>query len=229
MGRSPAPRDHALLPFTLLAQNRTPSVLLIGAHCDDIEIGCGGLLLRMAASWPRAQYLWVTLSSDRERERETRDAARRLLPGVESVRFDIATHKQSYFPAVAAAIKDHFEEVKRHCTPDVILTHARDDLHQDHRLTNELTWNTFRNHLILEYEIPKYDGDLGKPNCYVPLTARELATKCDALMECFPSQHSRSWFTRNTFEALARLRGIECNAPEGFAEAFYARKMSLSF
>jgi LmbE family N-acetylglucosaminyl deacetylase len=215
------------MPLKLLAESRTPCVLLLGAHCDDIEIGCGGLLLRLAANWPHAEYHWVTLSSDAQREPETRAAARRLLPGVDAIRFDIATHKQSYFPAVASALKDHFEDLKRRCTPDVILTHAREDLHQDHRLTNELTWNTFRNHLILEYEIPKYDGDLGRPNVFVPLTQRELAAKCDALMECFPSQRARSWFTRSTFEAMARLRGIECNAPEGFAEAFYARKACI--
>ena len=217
------------MPFKLRAENRAPCVLLIGAHCDDIEIGCGGLLLRLAAAWPNGRFNWVTLSSDAERERETRAAAQRLLAGVESVHFDIATHRQSYFPVVAAAIKDHFEELKRRCTPDLILTHARDDLHQDHRLTNELTWNTFRNHLILEYEVPKYDGDLGRPNLFVPLTRREMAAKCDALMECFPSQQGRSWFTRDTFEALARIRGIECNAFDGFAEAFYARKACIGF
>jgi LmbE family N-acetylglucosaminyl deacetylase len=202
-------------------------VLLLGAHCDDIEIGCGGLLLQMAAAWPNAQFHLVTLSSDAQREQEARTAARRLLAGVERLSIAVATYRQSYFPAMAAEIKDHFEELKERCSPDVILTHFRNDLHQDHRLTSELTWNTFRNHFILEYEVPKYDGDLGNPNFYVPLTQRQLAAKCDALLECFASQQRRNWFTRSTFEAIARLRGIECNAPEGFAEAFHVRKACL--
>lgn len=201
-------------------------VLLLGAHCDDIEIGCGGTLLGMAAAWALTRFVWVTFSADAERAAETRAAAMRLLAGRE-VALRIETFRGSYFPYDGAAIKDYFESLKS-IAPDLILTHYRNDLHQDHRVINELTWNTFRNHLVLEYEIPKFDGDLGTPNLYVPLTRRQLERKTQILLDCFPSQRTRaSWFTRATFEAMARLRGVECNAPDGFAEAFYCRKLSL--
>ncbi len=203
------------------------SVLLLGAHCDDIEIGCGGTLLRMAAALPQAEFLWVTLSSDAGRAAETREAAKRLLAGSRAVTVHCETFRGSYFPHEGARIKDFFESLKGRVQPDLILTHHGGDLHQDHRVTSELTWNTFRNHMILEYEIPKFDGDLGRPNVYVPLTAGELAAKTRVLLECFPSQRDRSWFTGETFSALARLRGIECNAPGGYAEAFYARKLVM--
>jgi LmbE family N-acetylglucosaminyl deacetylase len=141
----------------------------------------------------------------------------------------VETFRGSYFPQEYAALKDYFEEIKKTCQPDLILTHYRGDLHQDHRVVNELTWNTFRDHSILEYEIPKFDGDLGHPNAFVPLSRQQLQRKCDVLMDCFPSQAGRAWFTRDTFEAIARLRGIESNAPEGYAEAFYVRKARLAF
>jgi LmbE family N-acetylglucosaminyl deacetylase len=134
----------------------------------------------------------------------------------------------SFFPHCGVELKEYFEGLKRF-GPDLILTHFRHDLHQDHRIVNELTWNTFRNHAVLEYEIPKFDGDMAVPNVYVPLTQAQIARKCEVLMECFPSQRSRGWFTADTFSALARLRGIECNASEGFAEGFYGRKLSLTF
>jgi len=202
------------------------SILLIGAHCDDIEIGCGGTVLGLAQRYPQARFTWVTLSSDAERARETRAAAAQLLQGAAQVDVRIAEFRGSYFPHIGPALKDYFESLKA-CRPDLILTHARHDLHQDHRVTNELTWNTFRDHAILEYEIPKFDGDLGTPNTFVPLSRAQMQRKCDVLMDCFPSQHTRSWFTRETFTAIARLRGIECNAPEGYAEAFYGRKLRL--
>jgi LmbE family N-acetylglucosaminyl deacetylase len=200
---------------------------LLGAHCDDLEIGCGGTIRRLARAHPDARFVWVTLSSDDERARETREAAMRLLEGAAKVELKIESFPGSYFPYEGAAIKDYFEALRQECSPDLILTHCRSDLHQDHRLTNELTWNTFRDCLILEYEIPKYDGDLGSPNAFVPLTRDELRWKIDLLLDCFPSQTQRTWFTRETFEAIARLRGIECNASEGFAEAFYLRKARL--
>ena len=202
-------------------------VLLLGAHCDDLEIGCGGTIRRLARAHPDARFVWVTLSSDEERARETRAAATRLLDGAAKVDLKIESFRGSYFPYEGAAIKDYFEDLRREHSPDLILTHYRDDLHQDHRLTCELTWNTFRDCLILEYEIPKYDGDLGSPNAFVPLTRDELRWKIDLLLACFASQKQRTWFTKETFEAIARLRGIECNAPEGFAEAFYLRKARL--
>jgi LmbE family N-acetylglucosaminyl deacetylase len=202
-------------------------VLLLGAHCDDIEIGCGGALLQFAARWPDTRFVWVTFSSDAERAAETRAAATDLLADARVREIRVETFKESYFPHAGAALKDYFEGLKREA-PELILTHCRHDLHQDHRVVNELTWNTFRNHLVLEYEIPKFDGDLGHPNLFVPLSREQLQRKTDILLECFPSQEARSWFTRDTFAALARLRGIECNAPDGFAEAFFARKLRVS-
>ena len=217
-----------MLQFLPDLKEREPRILLIGAHCDDIEIGCGGTVLSLAARYPRAHFEWVTLSSDAERAAETRAAASRLLQGAADCTVHVEEFRGSYFPHCGEALKDHFEGLKD-CRPDLVLTHARHDLHQDHRIVNELTWNTFRNHAILEYEIPKFDGDLGVPNVYVPLTRAQLQIKCDTLMECFASQRARQWFTPDTFRGLARIRGIECNASEGYAEAFFGRKMSLCF
>ena len=182
----------------------------------------------MAERWPDTRFVWVTFSSDGERALETRTASARLLAGARNVTTLVESFRGSYFPYDGTAVKDYFETLKDY-QPDLILTHYRLDLHQDHRVINELTWNTFRNHLILEYEIPKFDGDLGVPNVFVALTREQLNRKIDILLECFPSQHKRNWFTRDTFEAIARLRGIECNASSGFAEAFYGRKSRLSF
>ena len=204
-----------------------PTILLLGAHCDDIEIGCGGTVMQLARRYPKARFVWVTLSSDAERAAETRAAAERLLRDAREHEVRIEAFPGSYFPASFAALKDYFEGLKA-LKPDLVLTHFRNDLHQDHRVTNELTWNTFRNHLVLEYEIPKFDGDMGVPNVFFPLTRAELQRKCDIVTECFPSQAKRTWFSRETFEAIARLRGIECNAPDGFAEAFYGRKLCVA-
>jgi LmbE family N-acetylglucosaminyl deacetylase len=219
--------DQHMLPFRLDCASRSPTILLVGAHCDDIEIGCAGTAMRLARRYPRARFVWVTLSGDAEREAETRAAAARVLSDAEDVVVRVERHRGSYFPHEGTALKDCFESLKSYA-PDCIITHCRHDLHQDHRVVNELTWNTFRDHVILEYEIPKFDGDLGTPNVFVPLTQDELRRKCDVLMECFPSQRTRSWFSAATFEALARIRGIECNAPEGYAEAFYGRKIVLA-
>ena len=208
--------------------SKPPStVLLLGAHCDDIEIGCGASVAMMAAAWPDTRFVWVTLSSDDVRAAEARQAAERILARASRRTIRIESFRGSYLPHDGPALKDYFESLKSE-DPQLILTHYRHDLHQDHRVTNELTWNTFRNHLILEYEIPKFDGDLGTPNTYVPISRAAMAAKVEMLLDCFPSQRSRAWFTADTFEALARLRGIECNAPEGFAEAFYARKARLT-
>jgi len=208
------------------AAERPASILLLGAHCDDIEIGCGGTLVQLVRQFPGARFSWVTLSADAEREAETRAAAARILDGAGDVSVRVEGFRGSYFPHEGPALKDYFEGLKD-IRPDLILTHCRHDLHQDHRIVNELTWNVFRDHAILEYEIPKFDGDLGVPNVFVPLSRAELERKCDMLMQCFQSQLARRWFTRDTFQALARLRGIECQAAEGFAEAFYVRKLCL--
>ena len=218
--------DASMLQFRLDTDQRPLTFLFIGAHCDDIEIGCAGAVMRLVTQYPGARFVWVTLSSDAQRGAETRAAAARLLAGAVDSTVLIEEFKGSYFPHCGPALKDYFETLKSY-RPDLVLTHCRHDLHQDHRVTNELTWNTFRDHAILEYEIPKFDGDLGAPNVFFPLTQAEMTRKCDILLECFPSQLPRQWFTRGTFEAVARLRGIECNAPAGFAEAFYGRKVLL--
>ena len=215
-----------MLELRFATTSQPPTILLLGAHCDDIEIGCGGTVMQLAQKHPGARFVWVTLSSDGERAAETRRAATLVLGGVKQPVVRVETFRGSYFPHCGLELKDYFETLKQY-RPDLILTHYRDDLHQDHRVTNELTWNTFRDHLILEYEIPKYDGDMGRPNTFVALTRSELKRKVDIVIDCFPSQATHQWFTRETFEGIARLRGIECNAPEGFAEAFYARKARL--
>jgi LmbE family N-acetylglucosaminyl deacetylase len=202
------------------------SVLCLGAHSDDIEIGCGGTLLRLLAERPVAVH-WVTFAAPGEREAEARKSAADFLEGGVAATIEVHQFRESYFPAVAADIKDAFEALKARVTPDVVLTHRRDDAHQDHRTLAELTWNTFRNHLVLEYEIAKYEGDLGQPNLFVPLPDEVAARKVDLLMTHFATQRNRSWFRPDTFRALMTLRGIECNAPQGYAEAFHVRKAVL--
>ncbi len=205
-----------------------PSLLLLGAHCDDIEIGCGGALLRMAQRWPAAQVTCVVFSSNKKREAESRAALGELLSGFARVDVRMLGFRNGYFPFVGADIKDYFETLKIDVTADVVFTHARGDRHQDHRTISDLTWNTFRDHLVLEYEIAKYDGDLSQPNAFVELTPAEVDTKVRCLMTYFKSQQDKSWFTDATFRGLMRLRGVECNASSGFAEAFHARKLRLA-
>jgi LmbE family N-acetylglucosaminyl deacetylase len=202
-------------------------VLCLGAHCDDIEIGCGGTLARWAAQYPGMSTHWDVFAGDSTRQLESRAAAARLLPGVQAPELRFHQFRDGFFPAHGAEIKEVFEQLKVSLQPDVVLTHHLCDRHQDHALLANLTWNTFRSHLILEYEIPKYEGDLGHPNIYVPLERSDLDRKVSSLIDCFASQRSRGWFTQDTFCALARLRGIECAAPSGFAEAFHGRKVCL--
>ena len=206
---------------------REPRFLFLGAHCDDIEIGCGGTVLELLAKYPKAAVDWIVLSSGKARAAEARRAAKLFLAGARKPRVTIKDFRNSFFPIEAAEIKECFEEIKRSISPDVVFTHHRDDLHQDHRIVGELTWNTFRDHLILEYEIPKYDGGLGSPNFFVPLTRPTADRKIEILTKTFESQRSKAWFSADTFNALLRLRGIECNAPHGMAEAYYARKIAL--
>jgi LmbE family N-acetylglucosaminyl deacetylase len=203
------------------------NVLAIGAHADDIEIGCGGTLLRLAESDPGATVTWIVLSGDGERANEARASAEDILSGFASQRVEVESFRDGYFPFEGAEIKDYFERLKTEVSPDVVFTHQRLDLHQDHRLVCELTWNTFRDHLVLEYEIPKYDGDIGSPNLFVPLSESISSRKIEALLTHFASQRGKRWFTRDLFEASLRLRGMESNAPVGRAEAFYARKLVL--
>lgn len=202
------------------------TLLCLGAHSDDIEIGCGGSVLRLLEEHPGSSVTWVVLSGTEERAREARASAADFLAGAGERRLEIESFRESFFPYQGGGIKEFFETLKP-VRPDVVFTHTRRDLHQDHRLVAELTWNTFRDHLILEYEIPKYDGDLGAPNCFVPLSEAGARRKVELLLRHFESQKKRAWFRADTFWALLRIRGVECNAPDGFAEAFYAPKLVL--
>jgi LmbE family N-acetylglucosaminyl deacetylase len=200
-------------------------ILCLGAHSDDIEIGCGGTILRLLEERPGSSVHWAVFSAVGEREREARDSAADFLAGSGRATVAVKTFRESFFPASWADIKAYFEEIKREVTPDLVLCHRPQDLHQDHRTVGELAWNTFRNHLVLEYEIAKYEGDLGSPNVFVPLTRAVAERKVELLMRHFGSQAMRTWFRPDTFHGLMSIRGIECNAPEGRAEAFYARKI----
>jgi len=202
-------------------------VLCLGAHSDDIEIGCGAAILRLIQEQPDLKIYWLVFSARGTRAREAKASASAFLCGVRSRRIRTMTYKESYFPSEWPAIKDTFEQVKREFEPDLVLTQYRDDRHQDHRVLSDLAWNTFRNHLVLEYEIPKYDGDLGSPNVYIPVPRELCERKVATLLRHFQSQIDRHWFTADTFWALLRLRGIECAAKSGFAEAFYGRKLWL--
>lgn len=211
----------------LPARRGRPLILCLGAHADDLEIGCGATVPQLLRRYPRARVEWVVLSGHGPRQREARRAAAAVLRRAGQAQVAVHAFRDGYFPTELGAIKDLFEALKRRMNPDLILTHAGGDAHQDHRLVHELTWNTFRDHMILEYEIPKYDGDLGRPQFFVPLSAAAARAKVALLLRHFPTQRPRRWFTAETFLGLMRLRGIECNAPGGYAEAFYCRKAVL--
>lgn len=200
------------------------SVLCLGAHADDIEIGCGGTLRALFASRP-VDCTWVVFSgAGTDREREARASARRFLRDARQSQIEICGFRDGFFPSSYVAIKERFETVKAAGGPGLIFTHFRGDRHQDHRVISDLTWSTFRSHLVLEYEVPKYDGDLGRPNLYVPLSRTAGRAKVRHLLTAFGTQRAKRWFTADTFESLLRLRGIEAGAPEGYAEAFHAHK-----
>jgi LmbE family N-acetylglucosaminyl deacetylase len=213
-------------------QNLIPAelreVLILGAHCDDVEIGCGGTLALLARRHPQLRIRVAVFSGDATRAAETRAAIAALAPS-SHCSLELFEFRDGFFPVDWSAIKERFETLKGRCQPDLVLTHHEHDRHQDHRTLCELTWNTFRNHLVLEYEIPKYDGDLGRPNAYVPLDAQTVRLKIDTLLQCFTSQRGKRWFTDDLFAGLMRVRGMECNSPSGFAEAFYARKLPIGF
>ncbi len=201
-------------------------VLCLGSHSDDIEIGCGGTILRLAAQYPGSVFHWVVFSAIGIRETEAKRAVTMFVDPGNLEGPLLKTFPDGFMPFVGAEVKAVFEDLKA-ISPDLIFTHNRKDAHQDHRLIAELTWNTFRNHLILEYEIPKYDGDLGQPNVFVPLEPEVCQKKVSYIMDAFQSQHAKPWFHQDTFLSLMRLRGMECNAPSGYAEAFYCRKLVL--
>jgi LmbE family N-acetylglucosaminyl deacetylase len=202
-------------------------ILCLGAHSDDIEIGAGGTLLRLAGQASDLEVWWVVFSAPGPRAEEARRSADEFLSGVAHKEIRIASFRQSYFPGEWPSIKDWFEKISSEFKPDVVFTHYREDRHQDHRVLSDLAWNTFRNHLILEYEILKYDGDLGSPNVFIPLSEQLCARKVELLLKHFKTQSNKHWFTSDAFEALSRLRGIECASVTGRAEAFYCRKMVL--
>lgn len=200
--------------------------LFLGAHSDDIEIGCGGTILSLLGSQPDTEVLWVVFSASGERIGEARNSARAFLPKSVVREVRVLDFPTSFFPSQAVQIKQHFETLKSFA-PDIVFSHCRDDRHQDHKVLADLAWNTFRKHLILEYEIPKYEGDLGQPNVFVPLAEKVAHKKARYLCRFFQTQGNKHWFSEDTFLALTRLRGIECASPTGFAEAFHARKIVL--
>jgi LmbE family N-acetylglucosaminyl deacetylase len=216
-----------MLTLTLPEKNSGPlKILCLGSHSDDIEIGCGGTILRLLSRPQEIEVAWVVFGSSNKRDQEARDSAARFLAQTKNKNVVVKNFRDGFFPFEGAQIKDCFEELKA-VSPDLIFTHNRKDAHQDHRLIAELTWNTFRSHLILEYEIPKYDGDMGQPNLFVPLDQEIYEKKVRYIVEAFETQRSKQWFGKDTFLALMRLRGMECVAPSGYAEAFYCRKLVL--
>jgi len=206
--------------------SRPKKILALGAHADDIEIGSGGTILRWLGENPAAEVYWVVLGASGQRRTEAVESANLFLANARRKEIVVKEFRDGYFPYIGTEIKDFFEELKRKYVPDLVLTHYRGDLHQDHRLVSELTWNTFRNHLILEYEIVKYDGDLGAPNLFVHLNESIARKKIHTILECFKSQKDKSWFTEDVFSSVLRLRGVESNAPDKYAEAYYCRKIA---
>ncbi len=213
--------------LSIAASGERLSVLCLGAHSDDIEIGAGATLRGWIERGVRLDVHWVVLSAIGERAEEARASAADFLADAHRATIDLAEFKDGFFPYQGAEIKAWFEALRGKVEPDVIFSHWGEDAHQDHRQVSQLTWNTFRNHLILEYEIPKWDGDLGRPSVYVPATRAVMARKVELLLQHFGSQRSKDWFDAQIFTGLARLRGSECRAPDGLAEAFHVRKLAL--
>jgi LmbE family N-acetylglucosaminyl deacetylase len=202
-------------------------ILCIGAHSDDIEIGCGGTILQLVAGAKQIEVYWLVLCSNKKRAQEARQSANAFLKGVKKKTVVAKDFRDGFLPYLGGQVKECFEELKKTYSPDLVFTHFRHDLHQDHRLASELTWNTFRNHLILEYEIPKYDGDLQQPNFFVPLSDAVRRKKVRRLMNHFASQQKKHWYSEDLFNGLMRLRGMEAAAPAFHAEGFYCRKQLL--
>jgi LmbE family N-acetylglucosaminyl deacetylase len=200
-------------------------VLCLGAHSDDIEIGCGGTILRWIQEYPGLEFYWVVLSSNHKRKNEAQKSAGLFLKGAAKKDIVVESFRDGFFPYQGAEIKEYFEGFKKRFSPDIVLTHYRDDRHQDHRLVSDLTWNTFRRELILEYEIPKYDGDFGQPNFFVHLDENVCRKKVKHILEIFKTQTEKHWLTEDTLRAILRLRGVESHAQEKYAEAFYCRKI----
>jgi LmbE family N-acetylglucosaminyl deacetylase len=211
-----------------LSLDGVKNILCLGAHSDDIEIGCGATLLQLIRQRRDLTIWWVVFSAEGGRSREARASANAFLSGVARKKIIVKRFRGSYFPFDGERIKDYFEEIKTAFQPDLVLTHYRHDRHQDHRVLSDLAWNTFRNHLILEYEIPKYDGDLGAPNTFVRVDETLCRQKVEYLCRFFRTQSNKHWFAEETFLGLMRLRGMECASPTHYAEAFYSRKVVLA-
>jgi LmbE family N-acetylglucosaminyl deacetylase len=205
------------------------SILCLGAHADDIEIGCGGSLMEILAQRQGVGVHWVVFSASGQRAKEAGSSAENFLGLAGRQRVVLLDYRDTFFPAAYESIKEYFEQIKRDIVPDLIFTHRREDMHQDHRVIAELTWCAFRDHVILEYEIPKYEGDLGAPNVFVPIDEAVCHRKIETIMESFSSQHAKQWFSRDTYWAMLRLRGVECNSPTRFAEAFHGRKLRVNW
>ncbi len=202
-------------------------ILALGAHCDDIEIGCGGTLLKLIEDYPIAHIKWLVFASNERRKQEAVDAANMFLEDVSDKEIKVFSYRDAFLPHSSLEIKEEFEQIKHQFNPDLIFTHYREDRHQDHRLISDLTWNTWRNHLILEYEIPKYDGDLGHPSLFVHLGKRQVEKKIHILQKCYDSQAKKHWFDEETFKALMRIRGMESANADKYSEAFHVRKIIL--
>ena len=205
--------------------NKAPKILCLGAHADDIEIGCGATILKIAQEYPKAEFRWIVFAAEGKRAEEARQGANSFLSDIESKVVDVQAFKDSYFPFVGASIKDYFVNLKKEFSPDLVFTHYSNDAHQDHQLIAKLTWNAFRNNFILEYEIVKYDGDLGIPNFYVHLNESLVKRKISNICGIFQSQIGKEWFGEETFRSIMRIRGLESNSPNKYAEAFYCRKI----
>lgn len=217
-----------MLPLVLnRPSGRACRVLCLGAHCDDIEIGCGGALLSMFEASTNYEVCWVVFSSNNERQVEARKSAEAYLRSIAQHTIIIESFPDGFFPYRGEEIKKRFESIRREFEPDVIFTHHGDDSHQDHRKVHELTWNTFRDHVVLQYEIPKYEGDLGRPNLYIPVSESNRQRKVALLMEHYQTQQNKHWFSEDTFNAVLRLRGIESRSPSGYAEGFHCPKLTL--
>jgi len=206
---------------------RPTRLLCIGAHSDDLEIGCGGTIITWLETFPNVDVTWVVLSADALREKEARKSAAALLRKARQSDVVVGGFRDGFLPAQYSEAKEFFERVKARVDPDIVLTHSLEDRHQDHRLAAELTWNTWRNHAVLEYEIAKYEGDLQPTNLFIEISQARVRRKIAHLMRHFATQHDKSWFSQETFLALMRLRGLECKAASGHAEAFHARKLML--
>lgn len=210
-----------------IRKDQTLKILCIGAHSDDIEIGCGGTILKLIEEYGSPIFYWLVLSANERRKREAEESANAFLAGAKGKTIVIKEFRDGFFPYIGGKIKEYFERLKREIDPDLIFTHYRLDLHQDHRLVSNLTWNTFRDNLILEYEIPKYDGDFGSPNVFVHLDKGICKRKSKHILNIFKTQAANQWFAEDTFLSILRLRGIESNAPTKYAEAFYSRKVII--